>query len=112
MSRLTLRLPESLHRQLEVQAKREGTSLNQYIVYALTRQVASGYTVERLSDEAIRQQKAAFDALVERLAEMGHEGVDSRVQQVLAEREEVDPESGLDHKVIERLQARMEAGER
>ena len=36
MSRLTLRLPETLHRQLEAQARREGVSLNQYIVYALS----------------------------------------------------------------------------
>lgn len=34
MSRLTLRLPESLHQQLSYQASQEGVSLNQYIVYA------------------------------------------------------------------------------
>jgi hypothetical protein len=38
MSRLTLRLPETLHHQLTGLADREGVSLNQYIVYALTRQ--------------------------------------------------------------------------
>ena len=38
MSRLTLRLPDTLHRQLSKQAEREGISLNQYIVYALTRE--------------------------------------------------------------------------
>ena len=41
MSRLTLRLPETLHQQLCHLAEDEGVSLNQYIVYALTRQVAS-----------------------------------------------------------------------
>jgi predicted HicB family RNase H-like nuclease len=40
MSRLTLRLPETLHRQLAAQAKREGVSLNQYVVYARSRQLA------------------------------------------------------------------------
>jgi hypothetical protein len=38
MSRLTLRLPETLHQQLANLAEGEGVSLNQYIVYALTRQ--------------------------------------------------------------------------
>ena len=35
MSRLTLRLPETLHKQLTRLADGEGVSLNQYIVYAL-----------------------------------------------------------------------------
>ncbi len=37
MSRLTLRLPESLHKTLAQQAQTEGISLNQMIVYLLTR---------------------------------------------------------------------------
>jgi hypothetical protein len=50
--------------------------------------------------------------LVERLAGTGQEAVDKRIRQVLAEREEADPERGWEQKVIERLQTRMEAGER
>ncbi len=38
MGRLTVRLPDALHRQLESLAHSEGVSLNQYLVYALTRQ--------------------------------------------------------------------------
>ncbi len=38
MGRLTVRLPTALHQQLEVLARNEGVSLNQYMVYALTRQ--------------------------------------------------------------------------
>lgn len=38
MSRLTVRLPNMLHAQLDALARGEGVSLNQYIVYALTRQ--------------------------------------------------------------------------
>lgn len=45
MSRLTLRLPETLLQQLTNLAGQEGISLNQYIVYALTPQVASNYAV-------------------------------------------------------------------
>jgi urease accessory protein UreF len=37
MSRLTLRLPETLHQNLIYQAEKEGISLNQYIVYLLAR---------------------------------------------------------------------------
>lgn len=42
MSRLTLRLPESLHDQLDAQAEAEGVSLNHFIVYSLTRAVTVG----------------------------------------------------------------------
>lgn len=41
MSRLTVRLPDSLHERLKTQAEREGVSLNQYIVYTLTRAVTA-----------------------------------------------------------------------
>lgn len=37
MRRLTIRLPDSLHKSLQAQAHDEGISLNQFIVYQLTR---------------------------------------------------------------------------
>ena len=46
MSRLTLRLPDTLHQQLIHLAESEGVSLNQYIVYALTRQSSTNYIVQ------------------------------------------------------------------
>ena len=36
----TLRVPKSLHKQLAVQAGREGISMNQYCIYLLTRNTA------------------------------------------------------------------------
>ncbi|WP_226889391.1 YlcI/YnfO family protein [Nostoc sp. MG11] len=53
MSRLTLRLPETLYQQLIHLAEGEGVSLNQYIVYALTRQVALAYSIQTVSSEEI-----------------------------------------------------------
>ena len=57
MARLTLRVPDSLHATLAERAKREGVSMNQYLVFALSR-IAT-------ADE-VAEQKARFDALVER----------------------------------------------
>jgi predicted HicB family RNase H-like nuclease len=54
MGRLTVCLPGTLHEQLTLLADREGVSLNQYIVYALTRQVTLAYTVQ-----AVPEQEAA-----------------------------------------------------
>lgn len=88
MSRLTLRLPETLHRQLEAQAKREGVSLNQFIVYALTRQLTQGYTVQELP-EALGQ--ASPEAL----------------STALAAREQVKPEPELIADVMTQLRTRL-----
>lgn len=35
--KLNIRIPKSLHRQLSLDAQRDGVSLNQYIVYKLAR---------------------------------------------------------------------------
>jgi predicted HicB family RNase H-like nuclease len=99
MSRLTVRLPETLHRQLETLAKREQTSLNQYIVYALTRQAAEAYTIHKLSEGAVAQQREAFDALLQNLGQASSE----QVEKALAQREQTAPEKGLSPKLIKRI---------
>ncbi len=105
MSRLTLRLPETLHRQLETHAKREGVSLNQFIVYALTRQMTQSYTVQVLPEEAVVQQRTQFDALQNELGQ----GSSDILSAALAERDRVDPEPELKADVVTRLQARLRA---
>ena len=67
MSRLTLRLPETLHKQLTRLADGEGVSLNQYIVYALTRQTTLAYTVLTVPDAEVKLQQLAFQSLREKL---------------------------------------------
>lgn len=107
MSRLTVRLPETLHHQLAAQAQREGVSLNQYIVYALTRQVALPYTVHAAAPEEVRQQQAQFTDLLSRLGPASA----ADLQQALAAREVVEPDSGLTPEVVARVRQRL-AGER
>ncbi len=103
MGRLTLRLPETLHHQLEEQARLEGVSLNQYLVYALTRQVAMAYTVTPIPEDAVQQQREAFDAL---LANLGRASPDE-VQRALAGRQAVEPEPDLSPQVVARLRQRI-----
>ncbi|NCP86529.1 MAG: toxin-antitoxin system HicB family antitoxin [Anaerolineae bacterium CG_4_9_14_3_um_filter_57_17] len=67
MSRLTLRLPDSLHQQLEQMAESEKISLNQYIVYALTRQLTMTYTVQAVPEKVIAEERAAYSALLQAL---------------------------------------------
>ena len=75
MSRLTLRLPETLHQQLTQQARNEGVSLNQYIVFQLTRMT----TVTDLE-----QQRQAFDGLLGRYPV---EEAEAGLREILAARE-------------------------
>ena len=103
MSRLTLRLPESLHRQLETLANREQASLNQYIVYALTRQVTQTYLIQEHSEDAIEKQRTEFVALQQKLGKTPSEAID----RLLTERESVEPEKELDSKTTGRLQDRL-----
>ena len=105
MSRLTLRLPETLHQQLTNLAESEGVSLNQYIVYALTRQVTLAYSVAPVPEEEVEQQKQLFESLLQELGKASA----SEIQATLAEREHAEPEEELTSDVIIRLRKRIEA---
>jgi uncharacterized protein YpbB len=105
MSRLTLHLPESLHKELENLASHEAVSLNQYIVYALTRQITLGYTVQPVSDAQAAQQRMAYTALLQSLGRATF----SEIETVLAERERVKPEKGLTPEIVQALKSRLDA---
>ncbi|MEA3351340.1 MAG: toxin-antitoxin system HicB family antitoxin [Chloroflexota bacterium] len=100
MSRLTLRLPNTLHNQVRALAEYESISINQYVVYALTRQVTQAYDVQEVPDKVIRQQRAAYIALLQSLGQASFE----EIKEVLDGREEVELEIGLNPEVIEKLQ--------
>ena len=103
MSRLTVRLPETLHRQLRVLAKNEEISLKQYIVYALTRQVTLAYTVQAVPEQAMMQQQALFTALLQSLGQASF----AEIETVMSERGEVEPDSGLSPDVVIQLRERI-----
>lgn len=67
MGRFTLRLPQTLHQELETLAELEGVSLNQYILYALTRQVSPAYTVRVLPETAVAEQRVNYQHLLNSL---------------------------------------------
>lgn len=121
MGRFTLRIPKTLHTELEVLAKGEGISLNQYIVYTLTQKVTAeklaiegtGLTPEQaeflahaklVSPEQVAEQRTAFETLLTRL---GPVATDEEVEQYLLEREPVEPEAELEPEAINRLKERI-----
>ena len=62
MATLSLRLPESLHRQLVQLAKTEGVSLNQLLSSAAAEKLAALMTEAHLSQRAKRASRKKFDA--------------------------------------------------
>lgn len=100
----TLRLPETLHQQLIHLAEGEGVSLNQYIVYALTRQVALAYAVRTVPEEEIHQQKQDFKLLLRELGQASQ----TEIEVALAEREKVQIEEELNPEIVTCLQQRIQ----
>ena len=62
-------------------------------------------TLEALSEEEVAQQRVQFVALLESLGQVSY----TEIEEILAEREAVEPEAGLSPEVVERLQKRLVA---
>ncbi|MGA1841891.1 MAG: toxin-antitoxin system HicB family antitoxin [bacterium] len=74
MVRFTLRIPDSLHHKLNEQAQKEGVSLNQYILFSLSRAV---------TEEDIESQRAQFEAMRYRYSE---KAIETALQNLLGEK--------------------------
>ncbi len=108
MSRLTLRLPDTLHQQLIHLAESEGVSLNQYIVYALTRQSSINYIVQPIPKQETNQQQSDFTNLLQKLEKASP----NEIEIALLERETVQPEKELTTEIIAQFQQRLQSKEK
>ncbi len=61
MSTISLRLPESLHKQVRELAKKEGISINQFLATAVAEKMSALMTEEYLEARAQRGSREAFD---------------------------------------------------
>jgi hypothetical protein len=61
MSTLSLRLPESLHKQVRELAEREGISINQFVVTAVAEKMSALLTEEYLEERARRGNRKRFE---------------------------------------------------
>ncbi len=67
MSALSLRLPDSIHRQIKAIAKREGVSINQFISTAVSEKISAIMTEEYLTTRAGRAKKSAFKSVLDKV---------------------------------------------
>ena len=72
MSSISLRLPESLHRQARELAAREDISINQLIATALAEKMAALMTGEYLAERAARGNRKKFDRVLKKVRQIGH----------------------------------------
>jgi uncharacterized protein (DUF1778 family) len=70
MSTISLRLPDSLHKQIRKLADAEGISINQFISTAAAEKLAALMTVEYLEERAKRGSREKFEAALARLPDV------------------------------------------
>jgi predicted DNA-binding ribbon-helix-helix protein len=81
MSTLSLRLPESLHKQLKAVAERDGVSINQFIATAVAEKLSALMTVDYLEERAARGDRTRFDRVLARVRDVPAEE-DDRIEDV------------------------------
>jgi uncharacterized protein (DUF1778 family) len=76
MSTLSVRLPESLHKQIRRLAKQEGISINQFITTAAAEKMAALMTLDYLEERAKRGSREKFEAALAKLPDVEPVGYD------------------------------------
>ena len=69
MSTLSLRLPNSLHKQLRELAEKEGISMNQLISTAVAEKVSALLTEDYLDARSARGDRSAYEAVLAKVSE-------------------------------------------
>jgi hypothetical protein len=64
MSTLSVRLPDSLHKQVRELARREGISINQFVALAVAEKMSALMTEDYLEERARRGDRARFEAIL------------------------------------------------
>lgn len=72
MSSISLRLPESLHRQARELAEREDISINQLTATALAEKMSALMAGEYLAERAARGNRTAFDRVLKKVTKIGN----------------------------------------
>ena len=67
MSTMSIRLPDSLHRQAKELAEREGVSINQLVATALAEKLAALMTLEYLEKRARRGDRRSFERVLKKV---------------------------------------------
>ncbi len=106
MNEINLQLPKTLYQNLELLAEKEAVPLDQYILYILSSQVSSGYTVRVVPEEDVAGQKASFESLLRSWGRIPPAAVD----RILDRREPSESEADLDPGIVRKLKSQITGG--
>jgi hypothetical protein len=70
MSVLSLRLPDSLHKQVKELAARDGISINQFVATAVAEKMSALMTEDYLQKRALRGSRTKYDAALEQVPDV------------------------------------------
>ena len=76
MSTLSLRLPNSLHEQIRLLAKKEGISINQFVASAAAEKMAALLTEEYIERRSKRAKLEKFQAVLKKVPDVEPEDHD------------------------------------
>jgi hypothetical protein len=76
MSTISLRLPDSLHKQVRKLAERESVSINQLITLALAEKLSALMTEEYLDERAKRGRRKKFERALAKVPKIAPEEYD------------------------------------
>ncbi len=76
MSALSLRLPDSLHKQIRQLARQEGISINQFIASAAAEKMTALLTEEYIEKRAKRASREKFQAVLNKAPDVEPEEYD------------------------------------
>lgn len=76
MSTLSLRLPNSLHEQIRILAKKEGISINQFVASAAAEKMAALLTEEYIQRRSARASREKFQAVLNKVSDVEPESHD------------------------------------
>jgi hypothetical protein len=79
MSTISLRLPDSLHKQLRAFAQKEGISINQLAASALSEKIAALATSDYLKTRAERGSREKFEAALAQVPSDPPDPLDTQV---------------------------------
>lgn len=76
MSRLSVRLPESLHKKIKELAEKEGVSMNQLITLAVSEKMSALLTIDYLKERAEKASKKKFINIMDQVPDVLPEDYD------------------------------------
>jgi DNA-directed RNA polymerase specialized sigma54-like protein len=103
MSQIEISIPDTLLVQLKTTARKEGVSLEQYILFALTRQTMLSPAIRKLSDKDSELQHKDFTERINRMGKASSE----ELEEILQKRKSVETEPGLEQETVSRFKNRI-----